>query len=231
MPNWFPSPWFGPAPILVTPAPPPAIGALGSPVAICSAAFLHLGLAPISDLGEAAPRARAASQLFQATVDEVIYDAKWSCSLVRTSLSERLPSPAWDYAHAFALPTDPYCLRVWATSLDRTVGGDLASVDVDDAPAARGRWAVEGRLLVTDAAAIHILYGARLTDPNQFDPGLTSALVLKLASKLAYPLTGKAPLATDLRKLYEIELARAKGSDSQQHSPRTAPSRYLGATR
>jgi len=218
-----------------TPAPAPptataALGALGSAVALCSAAFVQLGLQPVASLDEQNPRARAARLIFQSTVDEVIADHRWKCSLVRASLARLGTDPIWDYPVQFQLPTDPYCLKVWETSLDKTWGGSLAEVDVlgdDVATASRARWTVEGRLLLSDAETIDILYGARLTDPNVFDPGLASALVYRLASKLAYPLTGKAPLAADLRKLYEIEVARAKGSDSQQRSPRRAPSRYL----
>jgi hypothetical protein len=230
---WFPTSWWpGSGGTIVVPAGPAAIGTLGSAAQIASAAFVHLGLQPVASLDEANPRARAAKLIFQATVDEVIADHKWKCSLVRATLA-RTTDPVFDYQAAYQLPTDPYCLKVWQTSLDQMVGTSLATVDVsaDDDPPERGRWTVEGRLLLCDAESVRILYGARITDPNRFDPGLTSALVLKLASKLAYPLTAKAPLATDLRKLYELELARAKGSDSQQATPRSAPSRTLGGVR
>jgi hypothetical protein len=219
--------------IVTTPPPPipaPIIGAFNSMVALCSAAFLQCGLAAITSMEERNPRTAAARLIFQATVDEVIVDHGWKCSLARAALSKLSTNPAWDYPYHFNLPTDPYCLKVWQTSLDRTGGGSLATVDVSGEDAGlseRGRWTVEGRKLLADSDTIKLLYGARLTDPNLFDPGLASALVYKLASKLAFPLTGKAPLAADLRKLYEIELARAKGSDSQQRSPRTAPARTL----
>jgi hypothetical protein len=192
------------------PVPPGASGV--SPASICSLAFIQLGLGPIQSMDDQNPRAAAARLQYPSSVDETIYDHKWKFSLVRVALGRLDASPTAvaeaPFDFQFQLPAEPYCLRVWETSLDKG-----------------SAWSVEGRLLLCNADTLSIRYGARVMDPNLYDPGFISALVYKLASKLAPPF--KPSLATDMRRLYEIELARAKGADSQQQGARSGRSTFL----
>jgi hypothetical protein len=211
---WWNNDWWHGQGSGITIAPAEPGGSGQSPASLCSLAFIQLGLQPIQSMDDANPRAAAARLQYPASVDETIYDHKWKFALQRASLA-RLPTDplaviGFD-AH-FQLPAAPYCLRVWETSL-----GPNAT------------WQVEGRRLLCNADTVSILYGARITDPNLFDPGFISALVYKLASKLAPPF--KPSLAKDMRQLYEIELARAKGADSQQQGARSGRSTTLADAR
>lgn len=198
-------------------------------VDITSAALIHIGMQPINALDQATPRATAALAIFQKTVDEILYEHSWKFAMTQAVLAKTSTTPAFRYDSQFALPADPYCLKVWLTSEDQA----FSLVDFEDRwgtpfvegfDQGRGRWEVQGRFILANCDTLTIDYVARITDPGQFDPGFVTTLEYKLASKLAGPLTGKWPVGDAMRKIYEIELARAKGSDSQQRSPRRAPS-------
>lgn len=191
---------------------------MSSPAEICSIALGYLGIDGVTSIDPPDPTKRAAlaALFFQPSVEELITDAPFSCSLRRVALTLEVATPAFDFAFSYALPTDPYCLRVWETSLDRE----------------QARWKVEGRSLLTDDnAGVSILYGAKLTDPTTFDPLMRSALEYRLAYKLAVPLVGKRTLAIDMDGLYEIEVKRAKAANGQQGSLRTIRTTALTAVR
>lgn len=208
---WHDDYWSGgpvAAPVVV---PPTGLtGAISSPsrAAICSAAFIHLGRAPIATMEDNSPRAAIARLDYQTLVDALIEEHRWKFSLVLVKPARVAVDPVWRWKFGFQLPASPYCLKVWRTSLDQEERGRSR------------RWEVQGRLLLSDTDDIEIEYGARILDPAVFDTQFRLTLEYKMAAAWAYALTGKLSVAQDMRKLYEIELARAKSGDSQQKSPR-----------
>lgn len=186
-----------------------------SDVEICSAALTLLGDEPITALSDDTARARLAARHYPEVRDEILAAHPWNCALRRASLAQLAAAPAWGYAYAYQLPTDPYCLRVLETEDDEV----------------KEPWTIEGRTLLTDAGSVNLRYIARVEDVTDWPPLLASAVVYALAAKLAYPVTGKASLADAMLKRAELELRRAKAMDGQEGSPRTYRSTALTEVR
>jgi plasmid maintenance system antidote protein VapI len=76
--------------------------------------------------------------------------------------------------------------------------------------------ATHGRVLLTDEGTANILYIARITDTNLFDPMFVDVLTAKLAVDLAYPVTNSQQVQTNMQKLYQLKLSEARSIDGQE---------------
>jgi len=180
---------------------------MASKVELCSLALIEVGSAPITSLDEDNDRAQTCALKFPGVLDEVIREHPWNATMVRQQLAQVGTGPIFGWDFAYTLPTDPWCLRVWETSIDVSDGS--------------GQWKVEGRQLLCNESSISIAYGGRPVDMNILDASLSPAVVLKLAHRIAYPLTGKRQIAADLEALYLDELKRAKAINDQEQSKRS----------
>ena len=61
-----------------------------------------------------------------------------------------------------------------------------------------------------------MLYIARVTDINEYDPLLTETLAAALASDLAYPLVGSSALGANMYSLYQTKLTEARFVDATE---------------
>ncbi|ANS03921.1 putative tail tubular protein [uncultured Mediterranean phage uvDeep-CGR2-AD3-C191] len=186
-----------------------------SEVAICSNALRLLGDEPITSLTDNSDRARLCNSLYEPTRDSVLRNHPWNFALTRTTLEAvDSTSPAWGYSNQFTLPTDPYCLRVW----------ELDKSDID--------FKIEGRKLLTDEANVNFLYIAVVTDPNTFDALFYEALIFRMASNLAYPITGSRESGETYFTLFQERLKEARLIDSQERGyPRLLDSTTLTEVR
>ena len=175
---------------------------MASQVDICNAALHLIGAQPIVALTDANDRARVCALAFPQQRDAVLRALPWNFAITRSdTLAAMSPAPTWGFAFRFQLPSDPYCLRVLGFENDEAEP-----------------WRVEGRTVLTDVDEIKLIYIARITDSEQFDPAFLEALKFKLASELAFPITGKASLSRDLLERYEHALGDARTYDSQESS-------------
>lgn len=178
---------------------------MASKVELCSLALIEIGHAPITDLAEENERAQTCALKFPGVLDEVLREHPWNATMIRQQLAQDSTGPGFGWDFAYTLPTDPWCVRVWETSIDEN----------------RAVWAVEGRQLLCNEATVSIAYSGRPTDMNLLDALQSRAVVLLLAHELTYALTGKRQVASDLRALYEDQLKRAKSVNDQERSKRS----------
>ena len=164
---------------------------------VVNLALTALGFEPVAALNESNDRARVASRWYAPTRDELLRAANWNFAQTRVDLAQVLPNPAWGTFYAYQLPAD--CLMVLDTNLD-----------------ALDAWRIEGRTLITAAAAVSILYVAQVEDPARWDALFTEAVVDKLAFRFCYPLARSAQLADVLYRKSEESLKRAKSRDGQE---------------
>ena len=108
----------------------------------------------------------------------------WNCLLRRAELAKESTAPEFGYANQYALPTDPFCLRVLEFS-----NGTL-SYPQDNMTSNSGGpvFVIEGRKLLTDEGIAKIKYVGRVTDPQQYEANLTETLAAKLAMEVALSL-------------------------------------------
>lgn len=181
-----------------------------SVVSICNQALYLLGEEAITSLGDGTKPALLCSALWPEVRDAVLADHPWNSALVRVELARDASTPEYEYDYQYVLPTDPWCLRVVSTDLDKYTNRD------------GGRaypWKIEGRLLLTNATAIFVLYIARITDVTQYTHQLSRAMAAKLASELAFPITRNPGIVGGLEEQYLQKLSDAKAVDAQEGSP------------
>ncbi len=173
---------------------------------ICNQALLKVGAKPPigSLVAEDSDNARICRTFYASVRDAVLRSHPWNCAIKRTTLTALATGPLMDYDHRYQLPTNPWCLRI------------LQVGTLEEQPT---RWKVEGRQLLADLNSPKIAYIKRITDTNEFDALLFDALVLKLAIKIAMPLTKNDSIVKSLvDELESISLPEARSIDGQESS-------------
>ena len=176
---------------------------MATEVSICSNALRRLGDDPITSLTDDTERARLCNAFYGDARDSLLRSHPFNFSITRASLTQLSSTPAYGFAYQYALPTDPYCLRV-------------LQMEYQDYIFKIENLATEGRVLLTDESTAKILYIARITDTALFDSLFTDTLTSYLAVKLAYPLTNSVKLQEQMYKLYQLKLSEARSVDGQE---------------
>lgn len=179
-----------------------------SDVEICNIALAMLEEQRITSLTESSEQGRYCNVHYEDARDFVLRLHPWNFATRRAGLARQAETPAFGYSYAFALPTDPYCLRV---------------ISVND-PADPPDWKIEGRDLLIDESAVNLVYIGRIIDVNQYDAGFVQALAHYLAWKLAKPLTGSKTEADQKARDFAAILARARGIDGAEDVQDPLPS-------
>jgi hypothetical protein len=94
---------------------------------------------------------------------------------------------AHEYLALSALPTENLTGRANTFLVPSDI---VKQVGVSDALGERVDFLYEGGVLYSDAPEVVLVYVLDSTDVSSWDPLLTEAITVQLASKLAYPLTG-----------------------------------------
>ena len=176
---------------------------MATEVSICSNALRKLGDDPITSLTEDTERARLCNAFYETARDSLLRSHPWNFAITRASLTRLSSTPAYGFAYQYALPTDPYCLRV----LEMEYQDYIFKIE---------NLATEGRVLLSDESTAKILYVGRITDTTLFDSLFIDTLTAHLALKLAYPITNSVTLQAQMQKLYQAKLSEARSVDGQE---------------
>lgn len=176
-----------------------------SDVDICNLALMNLGIEmPIQSLTDDSNNARYCNRFYAPMRDAVLRSHPWNCAVHRRIITAESDTPDSDWNYQFLLPVNPYCLRV------------LQVGAAEDQPV---EWRVEGRRLLTFESSMPIVYIKRITDTNEFDPLLVDAISIKLAIRMAMPLTKDQAVKDSLIKELElVVLPLARTIDAQETS-------------
>ena len=155
---------------------------------IANLALAHLGQNQIMALSDDTAAARFCDTYYEQSRDEVLASHPWTFAMKRANLSALIAVPISEWEYQYQLPTD--CIRVMQMN-----GFDWWQ--------STSKWVVEGRLLLTDDTVASIRYIYRITDAAQFTPLFIEAVSVKLASRLAVPLTGDKGMMSTLLTEYE----------------------------
>ena len=186
-----------------------------SQVDIANYALNTLGATNITSLDENSKPARIINQRYESVRDTVFRAHPWNCLLRRVELAKESTSPEFGYASQYALPTDPFCLRVLEFS-----NGTL-SYPQDNMTSNSGGpvFVIEGRKVLTDEGTAKIKYIARITDANEYDAGLIEALSTRLAAEICYAITGSTSMVQITLAMYEAKIKEARFVDSTEGAP------------
>jgi hypothetical protein len=165
-----------------------------SVVAIINNALNIIGASNIIDLNENTKTARVMNQMYENIRDDVFRAHPWNCLIRRAELAQEVTAPLFDYAHQYALPADPYCLRV----LEFQNGSMTYPYENLVGQGNKPFFVIEGRKLLTDSGTARIKYVGRVTDATQYDAGLVSVLSARWRQRRhtpspAQPLSCRSP--------------------------------------
>ncbi|WP_237763927.1 hypothetical protein [Terrimicrobium sacchariphilum] len=139
-------------------------------------------------LDDRTPEAALCNRFYDQTRDEVLQSHPWNFAIKRATLSLLADAPAFGWAYQYQLPSD--CLRILQLN-----GYQVYQAD--------GRFDIEGGRMMTNCDTAQVRYIARVTDGTLFPPLFVEALALKLATRLAKPITGSASEVERLKTEYE----------------------------
>ena len=176
---------------------------MATEVSICSNALRRLGDDPITSLTDDTERARLCNAFYIPSRDQVLRSHPWNFAITRATLAKLSDTPAYEYSYQYALPNDPYCLRV----LEMQYKDYIFKIE---------HYASQGRVLLTNESTAKILYIARVTDTAQFDSMFVDVLTAKLAVDLAYPVTNSVKLQEQMQRLFQQKLSEARSVDGQE---------------
>lgn len=173
---------------------------------IANMALIEIGVNTIEALNAQNRRANIINEVYDQSRDELMEGYEWNFAMRRQTLGQITRTEALgqkflsnsEYANAYNLPSDPFCLR--ATEMWNT-----------ESP-----FKVEGRILLTDEGGVDLKYIALITDPSLWSKTFVAALVSLLAYKVILPLKQDAQAKTALYTLHKDILLDAKASDGQE---------------
>ena len=151
----------------------------------------ELGKDQITALTDNTKAAKLVNLIFDETAMEVMSDGAWSSATERQTLAQDATAPDWGYSYRYLLPTSPKFLGI--ISVNETTPGDTD-------------YAIEGGYMLTDETTVELKYKSYQDDTQSWDKQLQRAVVLRLASRLCYSLTGNLELKKTLLAEYQAAL-------------------------
>lgn len=202
-----------------------------SKVTLWNLAVTRLGHEQISEEEETTKAGRLCRLHWPIVRDSVLRSHPWNFAIRRATLARLSATPNHEFTYAYALPTDPYCLKVIRTSFEADGYSSTAvygypglvgygalpieyrieSIDVSGSPV---------RSILCNETSMKIEYIARIEDVAQYDDLFVDAVSAKMAAELAIPLTDNQAAAKTMMELYQMKMAEARVNDAQEGSPR-----------
>jgi len=176
---------------------------------ICNLALVHVGNRQITSIDAEEQAARICKALYDQTLDEMLRMHPWNFAIKRATLSAFVDAPLSGWAYQYGLPAD----------FMRSV--QLNGYEADEI---RSDYQIENGRLLTDYDIAQLRYVAKITDPTLYDPLFIEAFALKLASKIAVPLTGNRELGPQFNAEFNsIALPRARRIDAAEDRKKRKP--------
>lgn len=166
-------------------------------------ALLSIGAKQVLSSDEESEERVICTHFYAQARDEVLLEYPWSCALKRASLALVEESEGMELPYRYALPADPYCIRV-VHLIDPETGKELPQES----------WQKEGHSIWSRLNPCHLLYVARV-EVTELDPHVAEVLVYKLAAKIAYRIMQEVPIQNQMITLYAARLREAKALEGQ----------------
>lgn len=162
---------------------------------ICNMALAAFAAEPITSIDQDCKTARVCKLFYQQTVDRVLRQFPFSCSIQRKQLAKSADVPLWGFAYAYPMPSNPASLKLL----------DVRS-SVNDKPSYR----LEAGSILTDEEDCYIKYVGKMMDPTGFDSLLVKAITQALAVEIVIPITASDSMLGTLKQLYDEAIAEAR---------------------
>lgn len=176
-------------------------------VDICNFALLHIGAgAPIASLSEHSTEAKTCARIFDIARDSVLRDHDWNFATKHITLAQ-IETDSEEWAYRFAYPNDCLKARRIISGQKRASSHKFkVATDTD----------TQNRTILCDVNPAILEYTVRAQNSESYDPLFVEALSLRIASFIAFSLTGKTRLRNDALNLYQEIIASARLADAQE---------------
>ncbi len=169
---------------------------------LCNQALARLGGERIMSLDDGSKAARFCKLFYAQTRDELLRSHHWNFAIARATLVPLAEEPLFGWKCQYTLPGD-FIRLVQLNGFGETEAHRSSEI--------------EGGALLTNEAEARIRYVRRVEDAGLFDSLFAEALMVKLAAKLAQPLTGNRAASGELLAEYErITAPLARSVDAQE---------------
>ena len=158
-------------------------------LSIANTALTRINKQVLQTLDESNTSAMLCNVLIPNCVKNILQQNDWHSARKRTLIAPLLETPAFGYAHQFAMPSD-FVRRV-------KVHSDLP-------------WEKEGEVILSDEEALAITYIAYPSTPGSLDPLIVDTITTLLAAQLSVSLTSDSTITNLLYQESEQKLAKAK---------------------
>lgn len=178
-------------------------------VEIVNQALVELGGGAelIEALDEDSANARNANAIWATVRDSLLAMHPWNFALKRAEVDADAGEPAFGWLRRFALPAD--CLQVFR---------------LNDMPARRLPWEIEGGFLLTDEATpVNMRYIARIEETADWSAAFTDAVAGEIAARLAITVANSQTSAAEARKEAERRLREARWVDAREQGALERP--------
>lgn len=171
---------------------------------IANNALIRIGDKTIESFDNTDKNTVLINQVFKQVLSEVLREYIWNCATARASLVPNAISPPFGYTYAYDLPID-YIRLIQVYDAN---GRFDQNID----------WCIEDNKILCNEPVMNIRYIKYMEDTLQFDSLCTSALINKLAQKIAFSKTNSSKLVNELINEYEsIILPRARSIDTVEN--------------
>ena len=169
-----------------------------SKVDLCNTALRRLGQEPIIALDNNTIWGRRCNQALPQVVDEVLRMDVWRSCVKRARLAASTETPI-GFKNKFRVPSD--YLRLAAVKIGRYE-----------------TWSFEGKYILTNGdGPLDIMYVAQVTDPNDYDSSLYTALCWRLAVELSGYSTTSTVRKDETYQAYVEALSMAMNVNSREN--------------
>lgn len=180
-----------------------------SEVAICNAALAKVSNNRIASLTEGSTAGDLCNEMYERIRDRLLRRHIWNFNKKRVKLAQLSAAPVFGWTHAYQLPSD------WVRNIG--VYPDSSALNQTHG------YEVEGRTILSGHENIYLVYGAKVTDPNEFDDMFREALAYALAVELAVPLAKSATLRDRMNEAFQAYVMEAQTIDGQDDPPDYPP--------
>ena len=177
-------------------------------------ALSQIGASPITAIDDGSTNANYCQRFYPQLLESMIRAHHWNFAMARVQLAQVTPVPVFEFAYAYALPSDLLKIVEYSGADPNTTTLSL----VDETFIVPSVWRIEGRTLVTNDGTVKIVYLKRATDPNVWDGMFYQAMAASLASKLALAISKDGKQSVALSQLAQGLWADARASDGQEGS-------------
>ena len=190
---------------------------MASTIEVANRALTKLGAARITALSDDNKQARAINSCYDVLLDAELRTNRWTFAIKRVELPADADAPLYGFAYSYTLPSDFLRLDLINdmypdVSLDSYIGADPADYQVEN-----------NKILTIYSAPLKVRYGARVSDPQQWDALFIEAFACRLAAEICEDLTQSTPKRQLAWNEYQRALSMAKRANAIERPPQQGP--------